>query len=264
MYTQLFSTCKLLPQSHKENEIMQLPNNAKSATPEQLVRTGRILIDSQEYKKAIENLDQAIELKPDYGLAYVYRGFARYWLGDTEGMSADHKQALEINPKLPELYVERAKLFVRKGNFQDAIAEYTRAIKVSSRYDSRNNYAARAHARLNVGDTMGAIADYTYSIGILPTKAEFTLIQRGYVWMNLGEFDEAKRDFFASLHIARGHDSDNGKFDAYVSLGEVSFAQEEFDEAIRWYEGALKIDKSAADVYSKIAEVMKRKQELDR
>jgi len=51
-----------------------------------------------EYDKAIQDLDLAIKLKPDYARAFRNRGDAYRGKGDRDRAIADYKQALSLNP----------------------------------------------------------------------------------------------------------------------------------------------------------------------
>jgi tetratricopeptide (TPR) repeat protein len=62
----------------------------------------------------IDDYTRAIELAPDFDLAYLYRGQLRYRQNDYEGAMADYDQALALNPWVGEAWVLIAE--VRLGN----------------------------------------------------------------------------------------------------------------------------------------------------
>ncbi|WP_321518452.1 tetratricopeptide repeat protein [uncultured Bacteroides sp.] len=60
---------------------------------------GQLLISAKKYDEAIENFDEAIELKEDFSKAYHERGRAKFLNDDKEGSMEDIKKAMELNPK---------------------------------------------------------------------------------------------------------------------------------------------------------------------
>jgi tetratricopeptide (TPR) repeat protein len=54
-----------------------------------------------KYERAIQDYDQAIELDPDYALAYNNRGFAYQALGKTVEAGADFKKYEELTGQKP-------------------------------------------------------------------------------------------------------------------------------------------------------------------
>jgi tetratricopeptide (TPR) repeat protein len=52
--------------------------------------------ESGDKQGAIADYNQAINIKPDYALAYNNRGNAKYDLGDKQGAIADYNQAAQL------------------------------------------------------------------------------------------------------------------------------------------------------------------------
>lgn len=50
-------------------------------------------------QQAMEGLDRAAELQPDYGYRYASRAWMRQALGDLEGARADYLQAITLDPE---------------------------------------------------------------------------------------------------------------------------------------------------------------------
>ena len=53
-----------------------------------------------QYDRAIQDYDQALKLKPDYAFAYGNRAFARKALGQIDLAKVDAKRARELDPKV--------------------------------------------------------------------------------------------------------------------------------------------------------------------
>ena len=86
-------------------------------------RKGRELLQSGQYRAAVEELGQAIAMKPNFALAWNARGYAYFLLRD----------------------------------FAHAIQDFNRAIELDAGY--ANAYRNRGAARRSAGDSAGAAAD---------------------------------------------------------------------------------------------------------
>ncbi|MDZ7693802.1 MAG: hypothetical protein U5K69_22230 [Balneolaceae bacterium] len=66
----------------------------------------------QEFQSALNYLNKAIELSPDFAKAYEARGVIKYVLQDWHGALRDHQKAIELDPHFKEAYVSSA--FMKK------------------------------------------------------------------------------------------------------------------------------------------------------
>ncbi len=90
------------------------------------------------YDKAIELFTKAIasgKLSPGYlGIVYNNRGNAWDGKGDYDRAIADYTKAIEIDPKYANAYYSRGIAWGKKGNSDRAIADYTKAIEIDPKY----------------------------------------------------------------------------------------------------------------------------------
>ena len=74
---------------------------------------GLELYKQGDYQGAITEYTKAIEIKPNYVMAYYNRGIAKDMLSDYRGAIADYTKAIEINPQDASTYFNRGKAKVR-------------------------------------------------------------------------------------------------------------------------------------------------------
>ncbi len=84
---------------------------------------GRAAISQERYEEAIEDLDHAIELNAELSQAFGNRGFAWQQLGKDVEAIADYTRAIEIDNN-PEAYFNRASIRYALGRFEEAYADY--------------------------------------------------------------------------------------------------------------------------------------------
>ncbi len=130
----------------------KFPNSAPIYTT-----LGMAYSEIKEYDKSIEYLSQSIKIKPSEP-AYYNRGQIYYYVKkDYSKAISDFTNALNYieeysnenlkNKALGDIYYSRALCFGKKNNFNQAIEDYTEAIK----YDNKNPdlYYNRAVAKLS-------------------------------------------------------------------------------------------------------------------
>ena len=77
-----------------------------------------------DYLAAIEDFTKAIQINPDDGDAYFYRGNAFYELGDKPEAIEDYTQAIKINENDADAYINRGSLRDELGDTQGAVADF--------------------------------------------------------------------------------------------------------------------------------------------
>ncbi|MDB9428216.1 tetratricopeptide repeat protein, partial [Microcystis aeruginosa CS-555/01A07] len=115
---------------------------------------------------AIASWDRALEIKPDFHLAWLIRGGALYNLGRFEQAIASYDRALEIKPDFHEAWNNRGIELVNLGRFEEAIASYDRALEIKP--DFHEAWNNRGIALGNLGRFEEAIASYDRALEIKP------------------------------------------------------------------------------------------------
>lgn len=101
--------------------------------------------------------------------------------------------ALLIIPYSEDHYLNLGRELHDKGNYQGAIAAYDQAIQLNPYND--NAYDDRAQSRAQIGDLSAAIADYDRAIDLNPEGSSNALIERGYLRLELKDWQGANADF---------------------------------------------------------------------
>jgi tetratricopeptide (TPR) repeat protein len=75
-----------------------LPAVIKGQTADQFFNSGYAKEDAGDHYGAIADYTRAIELRPNYDMAYNNRGWAKYGLKDYSGAIVDFDKAIQLNP----------------------------------------------------------------------------------------------------------------------------------------------------------------------
>ena len=114
-------------------------------------------------KKAIEYLNNAIKLKPDYVEAYNNRGLAYFNFGQYQRAIEDYNKALRLKPDFAKAYYTRGSAYRYLGKYQRAIEDYNEAIRLKPDYvEAYNNrgvtYLLQGNNNLGCRDAQKACA----------------------------------------------------------------------------------------------------------
>ncbi|MBI4982246.1 MAG: tetratricopeptide repeat protein [Candidatus Omnitrophica bacterium] len=123
----------------------------------------------------------------------------------------------------------------RNGNYDAAITEFNRAIKIDSGYGYAYAYRGQSYAKK--GDYDQAIADFTRSmeLNLDPNFSAGVYRDRAEAYYAKGDFDRAISDYTKFLEVYTSF------FDGYYKRGNAYAKKGDYDRAISDYNKALKI-----------------------
>ncbi len=88
---------------------------------------------------------------------YDAQGYEKYLRGDYDGAIADYTKAIELNPRNAKAYFNRGNAKGKLEAFYAAIADYTKAIEINPRY--ADAYTGRGILKFVLGDRSGGCTD---------------------------------------------------------------------------------------------------------
>lgn len=156
----------------------------------------------RNYQSAIADLNKAIELAPDFTLAYFLRSMAllknagvnladendasakgadnaRYRLETAKMVNAealaDMDRVIELSPRMPFAFYNKGNLLVANGDYTSAISAYTKAIELKPEFGEA--YYNRGYLYLKLGNRDAGVADLSKAgeLGIVPS---YNLLKR--------------------------------------------------------------------------------------
>ncbi len=185
--------------------------------------TQAIQLKEQLIDSIAENPDRVRRPKKELARTYIYRGAARYWKkGDFDGAITDYTRAIELDPEYAEAYDYRGFAHLNNGDIDKAIADYTKAIDIDQ--ELTEAYKDRATAYLANSDFGNAINDYTKAIQLDPDDTNI-YNYRGCAYFRNSEVDKAINDL--SIAIQLNPDS----ADAYYNRGIAQLSLRNWEEA---------------------------------
>lgn len=199
---------------------------------------GLVDMELDEYDEAIRYFDSAFISSPRDPDLFVNRGIAKEKKHDTTAAIADYQRALMFNPQhavakhnlaligkgrdltkinsnlmdeaieespnMPSAYAQRGYSNFQKGNFEEALKDYDKAIALDG--TEPEYFLARGMTRERLKDPQRAYDDYTAAIN-LKKQFDRAYLNRGNVLTKLDLFKEAIDDYSEAIKYSPNNSS---------------------------------------------------------
>ena len=97
-----------------------------------LCRRGAKKHRREDFDGAIADYNRALELKPDFAIAYFFRATTNKASGKTEAALIDYDKAIALNPSFVEAYSHRGNLKRSLGDLAGALIDFAKAIELDA------------------------------------------------------------------------------------------------------------------------------------
>ncbi len=224
-------------------------------------------ISKKEYNRALEDLNLAIKLNPNYAGLYYNRSFIHGVLERNDLVFKDLNRAIQKDPSYMGAYLNRGLLLGEQNQNEAAIKDFTKVIELSPNkyfgyynralYNNKvrqypkaindlnkivemnqflpESYYLRGKIYVQINDVNNAFKDFSKILEINPYFAEVHTL-RGNLWLGKGNFEEALKDFNQAILL------DKQQTDAYVNRGVIYMNTGNYDKAVLDFDKAKKND----------------------
>ena len=177
-------------------------NKVKFLSAIDWLQRGCSFIISKNYKDAIESLNNAIELNPQYYDAYIMRGITYMTLRDSGLGIKDFDKAIELYPKSSAAYSSRAVLYASLKNYPQALKDSNKAIELEPK--NADEYLSRSLLYFLMGNFQLALKDIDYAIEQEPKSVflgAYAYATRGCINVSLNKYEDAVKNFDKAIEL---------------------------------------------------------------
>jgi len=153
-------------------------------------------------------------------------------------------EKIAVEPEDAELYKNRADIYHKQDNYDNAIVDYTKAIELNPEY-AVDAYLSRGLCYNDIEDYDSALNDYTKVIEFNPEN-EAVYMCRGVCYESLEDYDSALKDYTKVIEL------NPKKEDAYLCMGNCySFLElmENYEVTLKNYTKAIEINSEYEEAY---------------
>ncbi len=173
------------------------PNSAEAYKHFMIAQSHMKVADVEHFEKAFEYYQKATEIAPDYALAYTGMAVSKTLLFQYKHTSLEKtklevtallRKALSIEPELAEAFAARGLLGIYLNDFQNAEADFIKALKLSPGLRiARHNYG---FLLWRLSRSKEALVQYKLALEMDPLSP-ITNFSIGDTLTNLGEIEKA-------------------------------------------------------------------------
>jgi Tfp pilus assembly protein PilF len=146
---------------------------------------------------ALKSLDIAIQLSPDYDLAYAIRGFIYGELGNENLALEDIGKAIDLNPNVPIYYFLRVSYSSKIGNQRSDMDKW-----LSLSHNDAPIQLGKALEFLSQNNLQEALNALNFAIQLDP-EYDYAYFLRGFVRQNLGDCEGALKDIQMAAKLTK-------------------------------------------------------------
>jgi len=169
---------------------------------------------------------------PNSWLGHCDLGLALFQKGQVDDAIAQYEKAVEVFPNYVAAHYNLGNALLQKGELDKALAQYKRAVEIDPN---------DAEAHVNLGNALfqkeqldEAVAQFQKAVEINPNDAE-AQYNLGNAFFQKGQLDEAVAQFQKALEI------DPNSFATHYNLGGALFQKGQLDEAITQFREVLRL-----------------------
>ena len=202
-----------------------------------LLTIGLARYEANDYDGAITYFTNACAQKAvpeemiNPAILYFYRGNAFSFKSEFDSAIVDYGRYIKIKPKYTA-YINRGNVYYLKGDLDHSINDYNQAIKLEPKLAETYNNRAIVYNYRKVG-LDSVIADFNYAINLKPDYAE-AYCNRGITYLTNSDYEHAFLDFDYAIKLKPDlSEAYSGRGLVYINKDKIDHALNDFDQAIK-------------------------------
>jgi tetratricopeptide (TPR) repeat protein len=193
----------------------------------------------QDYEKARDELQKAIEVEPNFAPAYNMLGYSHSALKDYPKAEEAFKKYIELVPNDPNPYDSYGELLMKTGKFDESIAQYRKALSIDPHFVGSHFGIAANLMYQGKHDQAIAEAMNLDAAGQNDADRRFALFTKAVVYADQGKNDAALKEIQKQYALAaKIGDTATMAGDAQtmgnilLNAGKPDQARQRFDQAL--------------------------------
>jgi tetratricopeptide (TPR) repeat protein len=152
--------------------------------------------------------------------------------GDLTEAIAAYTKAIRLDPRVPQAYANRGAVHARTGQLDEALADLDTAIRLSPAAPAP--YAARGRVHSLRKEYDAALADYDVALRLMPDQFPNVRVGQADIWLTRGDIDKAIEAYTDALeHPSSRAVALCSRGFAWLQKGHLDSALADLDESIR-------------------------------
>lgn len=207
---------------------------------------GNKFLDQWQARKALEEFDKSIKIRPKYIQAWKGRGDALLVLGRDSGALASYNKAISLQPQniqtRTKIFINKGKILYYQGKYEKALENYEKILDINS--EEVEAWSGKGLAQLGLRKYEEAEISFTKVKVIKPNDPKIWH-EIGLATQNSRGIEAAEEYFTEALNTYESVLKRNPKdVISWTDRGAVLLKLNRPQEALNSFEKALKLDKN--------------------
>lgn len=194
----------------------------------------------QAYPQAAEAYRHALNLNPKVPELWFNYAIVKTYLNDLVAAEQAYAQAIALNPQFFEAHGNLGTILQKQGRLDEAVASYQRGLRIQPQ-DARGHFNLGTVLR-DQGDLQAAVQSYERAIDLFPNYTD-AYNNLGETWRDQGDMTRAVNCYQQALQRNPQHAAAN------YNMGEFLYLAKRFEEAIPYFETSQLEDWQARVLY---------------
>ncbi len=219
-----------------EKLVVAYPNDERA-----LFNLGAYNFGQQQYPQAIEHLQKAPELAPNYSPAYNMLGYSYRQAGDYANAEQAFKKYIELIPNDPNPYDSYAELLLKMGKFEESITQYRKALAIDPHFVP--SYFGIAADLLYMGKPEDAAAELKKMADRARNDGELrtALFGMAVVASDRGKLDQAVQEMDKEYAVAENKNDVAAMAADLQAKGNIIAEMQKYDLAAQQFDRSLQM-----------------------
>jgi tetratricopeptide (TPR) repeat protein len=153
------------------------PSDAPPQTAKEYAQRGLRYVQSEDFARALPDIDRAMELAPDVAVLHYLRGGILIKLGQRHRAFADFDRAIHLQPDFAPAYPGRACVYYVKKQYDRVLADCERAIQLDPTLSDAFRYRGMVYQKQ--GKRAEALNDFNEVIRLVRVSHILVAFMRG-------------------------------------------------------------------------------------
>jgi tetratricopeptide (TPR) repeat protein len=202
---------------------------------------------------ALDHLEKAATLKPDFLRAQLYYGRALALTGQTERAEKQYETALRLDPRLASAHYDLAQLYLQEKRYQEALGSFQKAAELDPTLSQAQLGMALALEGLK--DEANAVGHFEQYLAARPDDLE-TRFHLARLYLEQGKNQQA---YEGLQSVYRLKPETPG---LAAALGDVCALLKKFPESEKFYSEVLLANPSDPDLHRALGQTMLEEEKL--
>lgn len=227
----LLSSCGARDKQTRAEVEMDMATNA--------YQMGSVHFNDGRYLEALKSLTRAVELAPREARFHNALALAYGARGLYDRAKEHFHRSIELDPMVSEAYVNLSALYLKEGDWDEAITAASEALNNVFYKTPEFAYNNIAWGMFNKGDYQGAVINLRKAVEISP-KYRWGYNNLGLALERLGNLEEAREAYLKAISI------DDGFGAAHLNLGSLLMRRGDKNAALKEFNKTVEVAPDSA------------------